>query len=202
MISIICDIIILIAAVLVSITNIYKFFTNSGKGIKKRVDEANEEKEREFNEKVDARAREIVAPMLEQQAKTLTASFGALLDKHLPERLIEHDLETRQKYLSDRQRYLCEIKDEVITAMQDRLTTVDAQETRMEVFSEVLKELLRERIMVIYGRNKVRRELEEHEKVELDRAYALYKSINGNSYIDDYYSRMKTWKVIPDDTNN
>lgn len=202
MISIICDIIILIAAVLVSITNIYKFFTNSGKGIKKRVDEANEEKERGFNEKVDARAREIVVPMLEQQAKTLTASFGALLDKHLPERLIEHDLETRQKYLGDRQRYLCEIKDEVITAMQDRLTTVDIQETRMEVFSEVLKELLRERIMVIYGRNRVRRELEEHEKVELDRAYALYKSLNGNSYIDDYYSRMKTWKVIPDDTNN
>lgn len=65
MISTICDIIILIAAVLVAITNIYKFFTNSGKGIKKRVDEANEEKEREFNEKVDARAREIVIPLLE-----------------------------------------------------------------------------------------------------------------------------------------
>lgn len=202
MISTICDIIILIAAVLVAITNIYKFFTNSGKGIKKRVNEANEEKEREFNEKVDTRAREIVTPMLEQQAKTLTASFGALLDKHLPERLTEHDLEIRKKYLSDRQRYLCEIKDEVVSVMQERLATIDTQETRMEVFSEVLKELLRERIMVIYGRNKVRRELEEHEKVELDRAYALYKSINGNSYIDDYYSRMKTWKVIPDDSNN
>ena len=62
----ICDIIILIAAVLVAVTNIWKFFANSGKGIKKRVDEVNEEKEREFNEKVEARAREVVAPMLEQ----------------------------------------------------------------------------------------------------------------------------------------
>ena len=66
MISTICDIIILIAAVLLAITNIWKFFTNSGKGIKKRVDQAAEEKEREFNEKVDARALEIVKPLLEQ----------------------------------------------------------------------------------------------------------------------------------------
>jgi hypothetical protein len=66
----------------------------------------------------------------------------------------------------------------------------------------VLKELLRERIMLIYGRNKSRRQLEEHEKIELDRAYKQYKSILGNSYIDDYYARMKTWEVIPDDGKN
>jgi hypothetical protein len=53
--------------------------------------------------------------------------------------------------------------------------------------------------MLIYGRNRTRRELEEHEKIELDRAYPLYKSLNGNSYIDDYFARMSTWKVIPDD---
>ena len=83
--------------------------------------------------------------------------------------------------------------------MQDKLDAVDTHETRMSIFTEVLKELLRERIMVIYGRNRTRRQLEEHEKVELDRAYPLYKSLNGNSYIDDYYARMQTWKVIPDD---
>jgi hypothetical protein len=62
----ICDIIILVAAVLVAITNIYKFFSNSGKGIKKKVDESNAEKEKELQEKIDARAKEIVKPMLEQ----------------------------------------------------------------------------------------------------------------------------------------
>jgi hypothetical protein len=35
--GVICDIIILVAAVLVGITNIYKFFANSGKGIKKKA---------------------------------------------------------------------------------------------------------------------------------------------------------------------
>lgn len=188
----ICDIIILVAAVLVAITNIYKFFSNSGKGIKKKVDESNAEKERELQEKIDARTKELVQPMLEQQAMTLTKSFGALLDQHLPKRLTQHDEETRQRYLK-------EIKNEVVQEMQDKLEAVDTHETRMSIFTEVLKELLRERIMVIYGRNKSRRELEEHEKVELDRAYPLYKSLNGNSYIDDYCARMKTWKVIPDD---
>jgi hypothetical protein len=33
------------------------------------------------------------------------------------------------------------------------------------MFSEVLKELLRERIMTIYSRKQHRRQLEEHEKV-------------------------------------
>ena len=195
----ICDIIILVAAVLVAVTNIYKFFANSGKGIKKKVDDANAEKEKELQDKIDARAKEIVKPMLEQQAATLTKSFGALLDQHLPKRLVEHDKETRQKYLGDRLNYLNEIKNEVVQEMQDKLDAVETHETRMGIFTEVLKELLRERIMVIYGRNRTRRELEEHERVELDRAYPLYKSLNGNSYIDDYYARMNTWKVIPDD---
>jgi hypothetical protein len=35
--GVICDIIILVAAVLVAIANIYKFFANSGKGIKKKA---------------------------------------------------------------------------------------------------------------------------------------------------------------------
>jgi hypothetical protein len=94
---------------------------------------------------------------------------------------------------------LCEIKDEVVHVVQDRLDAVDTHEARMVVFSEVLKELLRERIMLIYGRNKASRQLEEHEKIELDRAYCLYKKMNGNSYIDEYFARMKVWKIVPDE---
>lgn len=198
----ICDVIILIAAVLVAITNIYKFFANSGKGIKKKVDDVNAEKEKELQEKIDARAKEVVKPMLEQQAATLTKSFETLLDQHLPTRLTEHDKEIRQKYLGDRLNYLNEIKNEVVHEVQDKLDAVETHETRMVVFAEVLKELLRERIMLIYGRNRARRQLEEHEKIELDRAYKQYKSMLGNSYIDDYYARMKIWEVIPDDGKN
>ena len=193
------DIVILVGAVAVAITNIYKFFANSRKGIKNKVNQVREENEREFNERVDARAREIVTPMLEQHSKTLVASFEGLLDKYLPSRLLAHDLETRKKYLSDRQRYLCEIKDEVVMVMQDKINAVDLHEDQMNVFVEVLKELLRERIMEIYRRNKHIRQLEEHERFELKQAYASYKSIHGNSYIDGYYHTMEEWATVPDE---
>lgn len=196
------DIIILVAAVLVAITNIYKFFVNSGKGIKKTVDDAKEKEEKEFNAKVEAKAKEVVQPMIEQSARTLTASFSGLLDKYLPERLTEHDKETRKKYLSDRQKYLEDIKDEVILEMQERLHSVETHDMQMTVFSEVLKELLRERIMEIYRRNKPMRMLEDHEKIELRKAYESYKSIGGNSYIDGYYETMDNWDVVPDDSTH
>jgi hypothetical protein len=42
------------------------------------------------------------------------AEVMAVLDEILPEKLKAHDLETRDRYKADRQRYLTEIKDEVI----------------------------------------------------------------------------------------
>lgn len=195
----ICDIIILVAAVLVAITNIYKFFTNSGKGIKKKVDEVTAEKEAEFNAKVDERVKQVAQPMIDAAARNLTSSFEGLLDKHLPGRLTAHDLDTRKRYLEDRQRYLCEIKDEVVAILQDRIDAVDEHGDQMKVFSEVLKELLRERIMEIYRRNKTQRQLEDHERYELKQAYISYKSIGGNNYIDGYYETMDGWATVPDE---
>jgi hypothetical protein len=63
--EIICDVIILVAAVLVAITNIYKFFVNSGKGIKKTVEDVKQKEENELNEKIDARIKEVVGPMID-----------------------------------------------------------------------------------------------------------------------------------------
>lgn len=195
----ICDVIILIGAVILATTRIIDFFKNTGKGVKKQVDKVKEEQEREFKEKVDIQIRETVTPMLEQHSRTLVASFEGLLDKYLPDRLVEHDLEVRQKYLADRQRYLSEIKEEVVCVMKDKIQAVETHEDQMNVFVEVLKELLRERIMEIYRRNKSVRQLEEHERFELKQAYASYKSINGNSYIDGYYATMSEWEIIPDE---
>ena len=192
------DIVILVGAFVGAILTIYNFFFKAGKGIKGKVDQAKQEGEDELQKKIDARIKALVPPMLEQQASTLTSSFGTLLDKHLPNRLTAHDHETRQKYLSDRQRYLCEIKDEVINAMGDKIASVETHDQQMNVFTVVLQELLRERIMEIYRRNKHLRCLEEHERFELDQAYRSYKSINGNSYIDGYYKTMGDWDTVPD----
>ena len=193
------DIIIFIAAILAAIAGIWKFFHNIGKGVKGKVDESKAQQEAEFNAKVDERVKLVVQPMLDQTARTLTASFEGLLDKYLPARLVEHDLETRRKYLEDRQRYLTEIRDEVVLIMSDKIKAVNEHTDQMLVFSEVLKELLRERIMEIYRRNRHLRKLEDHERFELRKAYEAYKSIGGNSYIDEYYAAMEQWETVPDE---
>ena len=194
----ICDWIILAAAVCVAFTNIWKFFSNSKRGITEKVTEVKNVQEQEEKKRVIA----ITANLFEEHSDELKQYVIDVIDEALPSRLYAHDLATRDKYKADRQKYLREIKEEVIQAIGEKLDIVDQQEGQMIVFTEVLKELLRERIMLIYGRNMQRRELEEHEKVELDRSYRSYKSIGGNNYIDEYYERMKTWKVIPDTYNN
>lgn len=208
------DIIILIAAFLVAITNIYKFFSNGNKGIRNKVKESREEQERAEEIRVRAiitkvqaeqkcaneqNIRDIISTVQEEQSDANHEMIIGVMHEALPDALTQHDLNLRDKYKNDREKYLHDITDEVISNMKNSLQTVETHETRMMVFSEVLKELLRERIMAIYRRNKSIRRLEEHEKIELDRSYNSYKSINGNSYIDDYYKRMLTWNVVPDD---
>ena len=194
----ICDWIILAAAVCVAVTNIWKFFSNSKRGITEKVTEVKNVQEQEEKKRVIA----ITANLFEEHSDELKQYVIDVVDEVLPSRFYTHDITIRDKYKSDRQKYLREIKEEVIQSIGEKLDIVDQQEGQMIVFTEVLKELLRERIMLIYGRNMQRRELEEHEKVELDRSYRSYKSIGGNNYIDEYYERMKTWKVIPDTYNN
>lgn len=194
MLETIASIVILIGAVCVAVTNIWKFFANGGKGIKNRVDQVREEQKCAE----ETHIREVVATIQEEQSEHTYEVILNIMKDALPDALTEHYKKIRDQFKGDREQYLHDITDEVTHNLQTSLETVEAHETRMMVFTEVLKELLRERIMAIYSRNRHKRELEEHEKVELERSYASYKSIKGNSYIDDYYKRMQTWKVIPD----
>jgi hypothetical protein len=61
------------------------------------------------------------------------------------------------------------------------------------------KDVLREKIMAIYHKNKYNRTLTEYEREALNQYYIDYKALKGNSYIDKRYARMDKWKVIYDD---
>jgi hypothetical protein len=56
--------------------------------------------------------------------------------------------------------------------------------------------------MAIYHKNKHERSMMEHEREAVDQYYKDYKKLKGNSYIDKYYSRMKSWQTIYDDYND
>ena len=122
-----------------------------------------------------------------------------LLKKHLPEMLKNHDLEIRDRYKADREAYLQDIKKEVLKEIKTELSQVSQLTEQYEALAISAKDVLREKIMAIYHKNKRDRTITYNEKEALDQYYIDYKAIKGNSYIDKYYSRMKRWEVIDDD---
>ena len=93
-------------------------------------------------------------------------------------------------------RYLIDIKNEVINALGGSVTQNQAD---MEVLKISARDVLREKIMAIYHKNKYNRSMTEYEREALNQYYVDYKALNGNSYIDKRYNRMDKWRVIYDD---
>ena len=189
------DIIILVAAILVAVTNIYKFFANGGKKVKDHIEENRQEQlQAEKTRTKETIAEEYTAKTAQRKEEIVT-----VLKEVLPGMLVEHDLKVREKYKADREQYLLDIKQAVIQEISVQLNAVDSIQEDMEALAESAKDVLREKIMAMYHKNKRSRTLEEHEKEALTQYYKDYKAIGGNSYIDKYYGRMETWSVIPDD---
>lgn len=119
-----------------------------------------------------------------------------VLDQELPTRLKKHDIEVRDKYRADRENYLKEISNEVYTKISVPLSQNNDD---LEALKISARDVLREKIMAIYHKNKYERAITQYEKEALEQYYKDYKKINGNSYIDKYYNRMKLWRIIYDD---
>lgn len=163
------DLIILIGALCAAIYKIWDFFAKPTSKLKQR----SKEKER--------------------------ARIIAILDEVLPEKLKEHDLQTRDRYRADRERYLQEIKTEVINAIGGSVTK---NEEDLEALKISARDVLREKIMDIYRKGKHTQSMDEDDRDALLQYYKDYKALNGNSYIDDRYSRMKKWEIIYDDSED
>lgn len=128
----------------------------------------------------------------EKEAKRIKA----ILEKELPKYLEQHDLNLRDRYKADRQQYLIDIKDEVVETLG---TSVMQNATDLESLKISARDVLREKIMGVYHKDKYDRALTQYEKEALDQYYKDYKALNGNSYIDKYYNRMKSWTIVYDD---
>lgn len=163
------DTIILISAIIMAVSNIWNFLRDKGVFVSKKWKDGQ---------------KELVMEVLKEV---------------LPNILLQHDLETRQKYLNDRERYLNEIKNQVSTEMKTDLNPIGVLEQQVKELTTGFKDVLREKIMALYHKNKADRKLSEHEREALVQYYKDYKAVNGNSYIDKYYERMKKWQTIPEE---
>jgi regulator of replication initiation timing len=127
------------------------------------------------------------------------ARVVAILEEVLPDILYKHDLETRDRYKADREKYLQEIKQEVVNQIDSQLRQVNVLTTQYEALAISAKDVLREKIVAMYENNKDRRKLKFFEKEALTQYYKDYKKMGGNSYIERIYGRMVTWSVEEDD---
>lgn len=160
------DVIILIGALCAAIYKIWDFFAKPTSKLKIKVKEK--------------RKAEIIA----------------VLDEVLPDKLYNHDLQTRDKYKADRENYLHEIKDEVLKTIGG---SVSKNEEDLEALKISARDVLREKIMAIYHKNRTDRTMTEYEREALDQYYKDYHALKGNSYIDKRMARMAKWAVIYDE---
>ena len=127
--------------------------------------------------------------------------FKKKTDESFKEKVIEIIKEEVPKLLNDEQ-YLSKIKQEILKEMQGELDQISHLAKQYEALAISAKDVLREKIMQIYFKNKKDKAMTLHEKEALDQYYIDYKAIKGNSYIDKYYNRMKKWSVIEDDEDD
>lgn len=124
--------------------------------------------------------------------------FKKKTDESFKEKVLEIIREETPKLLNDEQ-YLSKIKQEILKEMQGELDQISHLAKQYEALAISAKDVLREKIMQIYFKNKKDKAMTLHEKEALDQYYIDYKAIKGNSYIDKYYNRMKKWSIIEDE---
>ena len=165
----ICNWVVLISAVTLAITNIYKFFANPIKAGSKKAND-------KLNEKIDAR-----------------------INVKVPELHKKRDEETRETYLAQRTNYLNEIQTEVTNnisvPIEDISKNMIVLTEAIATLQKGTKDVLRQKIMDIYHEFKHERRFPVYSKEKLDELYKDYKAEGGNSYIDKYYGRMSKWDV-------
>ena len=169
---IICSLLTLTASAIMATVNIYNV-------IKKPAQKYKEKQDAEFREKICATLKEV-----------------------LPEILTEHDKEVRERYLADRERYLHDIESAVLKDINGKLTQIEKLTDYYEVLIVTAKDVLREKIVTIYLNNKNDKSMTVLERERLDQFYKDYKALNGNTYIDKYYKRMKKWETVEEDCSD
>jgi vacuolar-type H+-ATPase subunit E/Vma4 len=172
---IVCSAIILLGSVVTSIATIYNVAKAPAKKIKAKQDA--------------------------ELKKTITDTITEIM----PGLFLKHDLETKEKYKADRERYLHEISNEVmeqtLEVFEKRLKNLDNMPLfikTVEELSVTAKDVLRDKIMTIYLDNRTKKSMSTVERERLTQFYIDYKALNGNSYIDKYYKRMEKWKTLDD----
>lgn len=176
MIQEICNWIVLISAVTLAVTNIYKFF-------KKPVDVVQKHQDEQLEKKIEQQLSKVLPDILNKQStEMMTARHCEYKDllEQVDHMLVERTSDNFQ-----------EIKDNIQTQGSD-----------ISILKKTTLDLLRNDILEIYHKNKAKRQLIETDREYLDDLFRDYSAEGGNSYIAKKYYRMTKWEIIADDEDD
>lgn len=120
-----------------------------------------------------------------------------VLDILIPNYLNEHDHQTRQKYLSDRQQYLKDISNEVQNNIQSDLNEIkNINQNQNKIIDILLRssiDVMRIKIERIYYQYEQDRKMPLYQWEYVQELYADYTRAGGNHHIHKLYNRMNLW---------
>lgn len=138
----------------------------------------------------------------EEELERETQHIKTVLEELLPDKLLQHDLEVRDRYRSDRESYLHDIKNETLRDLQnpiDEILKIERElKEELEKINRSTKDMLRQRIMHIYDVYKEEQKIPLTVRENLDELYNDYIGQGGNSYVTKYYKRMLLWEIVND----
>ena len=146
--------ILLIGAVIVAVTNIAKFLGHPIKFARNRQ-----------NKIIDERAKGALINTLKGNEEKIDAEIINLIKKELPD---IYDVSYT-------------MTEEILPTLQEIKEINLDQNNRIEILFDSSKDVLREKIMGIYHKNKANKTLKIYEKEALDQYYKDYKKEDGNS---------------------
>lgn len=164
----ICDYVVLISAVLIATSNIYKFF-------KKPVDKASLALKKEVIQDLE----EVLPKYLEEQDKKLKAQIES----------------TQKQCVEEAAKKASNINNDLLLEIKEINLE---QTKSINVMNESLKDLLRQQIMGIYYKFEDKKSLPRSARRRLDTLYKDYRAQDGNSYITEYYEEMCRWEIYED----
>lgn len=89
--------------------------------------------------------------------------------------------------------------DAIEATLQDIKTMNEEQNKTLESVKKGQLDMLRQNIMRIYNQYSRYRAITNTDKIRVTQSYKDYTALGGNSYIENYYNDLDTWKVMSDE---
>lgn len=177
----ICNIIILVSAVIIAIKNIYGFF-------KKPVDD--------LQDRANDRERQHIE---------------AVIQEKVPQLLAEHGRKVQEQRKQEDKQMAATIKDSIVEAIDDKVeelkeitldqgTTLENIQKSVDTLNLSQMDLMRYNMNSLYYKYRPYKKILDCDKKAFIKFYKDYHSMGGNTWIDTLYEEVLKWEIVEEES--